>query len=82
MAYHKRQIKKGVIGEVSKIREELEELEDALEQGNKILSICELSDMYGAIKAVLEKHYPGFTMKDIEKMAEATKESFLDGTRY
>jgi hypothetical protein len=31
--YHKRDITPGVFGEISKIREELEELEDAYERG-------------------------------------------------
>ena len=35
--YHLRAIRKGKLGEVSKIREELEELEDATEQGVRIM---------------------------------------------
>lgn len=81
MAYHKREITKGVLGEVSKIREELEELEDALEQGNKILALCELADLYGALDHYLKANHSEIAMKDLRIMAKATEESFLDGTR-
>ena len=43
---------KGEYGAASKIREELEELEEAIQQDNKILILCELSDLYGALEAV------------------------------
>lgn len=48
--YHKKKIKKGTLGEISKIKEEILELEDALEQKNKIMALVELSDLFGAIK--------------------------------
>ena len=80
MGYHLREIKtQGVFGEPSKIREELEELEESLEQDNKILALCELADLYGAVEAVAEGM--GVTMDDVRKMAEATKRAFLDGSR-
>jgi hypothetical protein len=47
MCYHIRKIERGVLGEVSKVREELEELEDSLEQGVKIMALTEMSDLYG-----------------------------------
>lgn len=80
MGYHMRKIQtQGVFGEPSKIAEELEELEEALEQENPILALCELADLYGALEAVAEKL--GTTIDDVRKMAEATKRAFEDGDR-
>jgi len=80
MGYHLREIQtRGTFGEPSKIREELEELEEALEQQNPILALCELSDLYGALEGVARKL--GTSMDDVRKMAEATKRAFEDGTR-
>ncbi len=79
MGYHIRTIPKGKLGETSKIREELEELEDALEQNNKIMALLELSDLYGAIKAMAEKL--GVSMEDLRIMQESTESAFKDGTR-
>lgn len=77
--YHKREIKKGVLGEPSKIREELEEYEDAVEQGIMIMAQCELSDLYGALEALAAQH--DLTMDDLSAMSDATKRAFKDGTR-
>ena len=79
MGYHIKQIKKGVLGEVSKIREELEELEDALEQDCKIMAVVEMSDLYGALKALAEKY--GYSIYDLAKMSEITARAFKDGSR-
>lgn len=80
MGYHKRAIViQGTYGEVSKIEEELDELKESLEQDNKILALCELSDLYGAMEAVAEKL--GVNMEDIKKMSAATKRSFQSGER-
>lgn len=79
MGYHKRVITKGVLGEPSKIREELEELEDALEQDVKIMALVELSDLYGAVKAVASKL--GVTMEDLVAMHTVTERAFKDGSR-
>lgn len=80
MGYHKRAIVvNGVYGEVSKIEEELDELKEAFEQDNKILALCELSDLYGAMEAVAEKL--GVNMEDIKKMSVATKRAFQSGDR-
>lgn len=54
MGFHKRHIPKGVYGELSKIREELEEAEDSEEQGQGLMLQIELSDMIGAIRGVAE----------------------------
>ena len=80
MAYHTREIKKGVIGEFSKIREEFEELEDANIQGDRVLEVCELTDLLGAIELYSKNKY-NLTIKDLKKFSDKTQESFLDGTR-
>lgn len=80
MGYHKREIKKGTLGTPSKIREELEELEDALDQGISIMAMLELSDLYGALEAVAMDYF-GLGMEDIKVMSDATKSAFKDGTR-
>lgn len=77
--YHKSRIPKGVLGELSKIEEEFEELVDAKTQGNKILMMCELADLYGAIEAFAIKQ--GLTMRDIKTMSDATTRAFLTGER-
>ena len=79
MGYHKTQIPKGVLGEFSKISEEYLELFDAVEQDNKILEICELCDLVGAIEAYANKF--NLSLNDIIKMKDATANAFNDGTR-
>lgn len=79
MGYHKKHITKGILGETSKIREELEELEDALAQGNRIMALVELSDLFGALVAVAKNL--GTNMKEIKCMHKATVAAFKDGTR-
>ena len=80
MGYHKIQIPKGVLGEFSKISEEYLELFDAVEQNNKILEICEMCDLVGAIEAYANKFT--LTLEDIIKMKDANKHAFEDGTRH
>jgi hypothetical protein len=81
MGYHINKIKKGQIGEASKIEEELEEFKDALKQDCKLMALLELSDMYGAIELYLQKHHPNVTMKDLKKMSELTQRAFKTGHR-
>ena len=81
VGYHKKDIAKGVLGEISKIQEELNELADALEQDCSIMALVELSDLYGSIEAFLTKHFPNTTMKDLETMAKITKRAFDSGER-
>ena len=81
MGYNLTKISKGKLGAVSKIREELEELEDAEKQGNKILALCEVADLYGAIEAYLEITHKNVTIDDVKKMSDATKSAFRDGER-
>jgi hypothetical protein len=79
MGYHVKKINKGVLGETSKIREELEELEDSLEQGNRIMALLEMSDIYGALEALVRSF--GLEMEDLKIMSEATIRSFISGER-
>ena len=81
VGYHLTEIPQGKYGEVSKIQEELAELQDAIKQGNKILALVELSDLYGAIEGFLAVSYPGFNMEDLKEMSGATKRAFLSGVR-
>jgi phosphoribosyl-ATP pyrophosphohydrolase len=79
MGYHIRHINKGTLGQVSKLQEELEELVDAEEQGIRIMAMCELADIYGALQAMADKY--GLTMADLKSMADATARAFKDGSR-
>lgn len=79
MGYHKREIKKGVLGEFSKIEEEFDELKDAFEQGNNLLVLCELSDLIGAIELYVHKF--NLTIEDIKKFSDSTSEAFKEGKR-
>lgn len=77
--YHTVKIHRGVLGEISKIQEELDELKDAENQGVKILIACELSDLYGALRAYALKH--GYKMADLHDMAKLTRNAFEQGLR-
>lgn len=77
--YHAVKIAKGVIGESSKIQEELDELKDAEDQGVRILVACELADLYGALRDYAERR--GYTMEDLRGMATLTKAAFEKGYR-
>lgn len=78
--YHDTDIRKGVLGELSKIVEEYDELIDANTQGNQIMELCELSDMLGAIDAYVKKRY-NLTIYDVLKMMHATQDAFTAGRR-
>jgi hypothetical protein len=79
--YHLKEIARGVLGETSKIREELEELQDAEQQGVKLMALIELADMLGAMCAYLERHHPGYTLDDLVKMKDVNKRAFENGHR-
>jgi len=79
MGYHKTKIKKGKLGEFSKIEEEFLELKDANEQGNPVLEVCELCDLLGAIELYASKW--NLSIDDLTKMKDATKEAFESGSR-
>jgi len=78
--YHKKHIEKGVLGEFSKVLEEVEEIKDAIDQECKIMELVELSDLYGAIELYIEnKHH--ISMADLKKMSDITKRAFKSGAR-
>lgn len=79
MGYHKTKIKKGKLGELSKIQEELDELYDAEGQNVKILIHCELADLYGALEAYTKKY--NLNMNDLKSMSDLTKSAFKEGKR-
>lgn len=79
--YHITKISRGILGESSKIQEELDELIDAEKQENKILALCELADIIGSIDAYINKNYTNITIQDLYIMAIATKRAFLCGER-
>ena len=81
MGYHLTKIERGEYGEISKIEEEVAELQDAAIQGNKIMELVELSDLVGAIDGYLQEHHPGTTMTDLITMAAATRRAFITGAR-
>lgn len=77
--YHITKIKKGKLGEISKIEEELSELKDAEKQNCKIMIMVELSDLYGSIEEYCKKH--DITMKDLKTFSDITKRAFKNGRR-
>lgn len=79
--YHVGEITVGTLGNLSKIQEELDEAVDAENQSNRLMVLLELSDIIGAVEAVLEKQFPGFTLEDLKTMSDATKRAFLSGHR-
>lgn len=79
--YHISKIEKGVLGNSSKILEEVMELIDSEEQGCKIMALVELSDLMGAISAYLDKHHPGTHLSDLMVMHAITRRAFKNGYR-
>lgn len=79
MGYHLTEIKKGELGEFSKIEEEFLEAKDAFDQNNPIMLLCELSDLLGSIEAFCEKY--DISLEDLNNMKEATKRAFETGRR-
>lgn len=78
--YHLHEIKKGKLGTLSKIQEELDEAKDSELQGCKIMTAVELSDLIGAVKAYAEAEL-GLTLQDLIKMQEVTERAFKSGRR-
>jgi hypothetical protein len=81
MGYHVSPIAKGVLGESSKIQEELDELKDAEAQSARLLILCELADLVGSIDYYLKIKFPGWKLKDLEQMAALTQSAFKEGER-
>lgn len=79
--YHIKDIKKGCVGDLSKVYEELDEVKDAEEQGVELMVLLELSDLLGAVECYLVKNHPSISLEDLIKMKNLTKRSFLSGER-
>lgn len=79
MSYHLGHIRKGTLGEISKIQEELDEVKDAEAQRCKIMLAVELSDLYGALEAYAKTQ--GLSMTDLKTMADITARAFRSGRR-
>lgn len=79
--YHLASIPRGVYGEASKIYEEVAEFKDACEQGLRVMELAELSDVMGAVRGYLAKHWPGIALSDLERMALVTERAFKSGQR-
>ena len=80
MGYHKKEITKGVLGEFTKIQEEMDELTDAVDQGDKIMQICELTDLIGAIEEFALSKF-NLTLEDLINFSNKTKDAFKEGRR-
>ena len=78
--YHIREITKGTLGEFSKITEEYTELLDAFEQSNKVLQICELTDLLGAIKHYAQDKF-NLSLNDLISFNDLTENAFKNGKR-
>ena len=79
MSYHLKKIKKGELGKISKVQEEVEEYKDAMKQKCTIMAELELADIYGALEAVAKSH--NLSIKDLKKMSKLTKRAFESGSR-
>ena len=79
MSYHLKKIKKGELGKISKVQEEVNEYKDAIKQKCLIMAELELADIYGALEAVAKSH--NLSMKDLKKMSKLTKRAFKSGSR-
>lgn len=79
--YHLSNIEKGVVGELSKVYEEIEEVKDADAQGAELMVLIELSDVIGAIDLYLKRHHLSIGLKDLIAMSSITQRAFLSGGR-
>ena len=68
MKFHKAIIQKGIYGELSKIKEELDEAYDAESQNQDLMLLIELSDIIGAVEGVSKKY--GSTLKQLIAFAK------------
>ena len=79
--YHLTNIPKGVLGESSKILEELLELQDAEAQQARVMALVELSDLIGAIEHYLARHFPDMSLSDLTTVSAITQRAFRNGRR-
>lgn len=80
MGYHKVSIPRGQYGAFDKIIEEFHELQDAHKQQIRIMELCELADLVGAVEGYVEQQF-GMKLDDVLQMMQATKRAFQDGSR-
>lgn len=82
MGYHSKNkiFPNGKYGEFSKIQEEFMELEDAYKQSDKILQLCELSDLFGAMEGYVQNEF-GMSMDDLKNFSNKTKSTFQEKIR-
>jgi hypothetical protein len=66
--YHLKVIKKGILGDFSKVEEEFEEFLDAHEQKCTIMELVELSDLIGSLKHYYAKHNKGIDKSEWEEI--------------
>lgn len=78
--YHTVQIDKGRLGCFSKIKEEFEELEDAVKQQDPVMILCECSDLIGAIKHYAKDNW-NINLEDLIKFNNKTENAFKKGRR-
>jgi hypothetical protein len=79
--YHLVDIPRGEVGEVSKIIEEAHELLDAHNQGIRIMTQIEMSDLYGALDRYRERYHPELSFEDLDDMYRVTRRAFDNGRR-
>lgn len=78
--YHTYDIPKGKPFTFEKIKEEFLELEDAVKQGDRVMTICELSDLILAIKQYAETELH-VSLGDLIRFSQKTENSFKSGHR-
>jgi hypothetical protein len=81
MGYHERDIPQGILGDRSKVIEEMTELLDSVEQDNPVMALIEMADLIGALEMHLEKYHPSITLKDLITMKDRTRKAFESGSR-
>ncbi len=79
--HHDLSIPKSELGSITKIFEELHELQDAALNKQKLLILCELADLIGAIKGYLAKGQPEIKLRDLNDMSRLTERAFKVGSR-
>ena len=70
--WHVKEIQKGELGQLSKVREELDEALDAEEQGQDLMLLFELSDIIGACGLVAAKY--GMNLDQLVKFSKLRSE--------
>lgn len=70
--WHEAEIEKGVLGQLTKVREELDEAFDAEEQGQVLMLMFELSDIIGACGLVAERY--GLNLDDLVMFSKKRSE--------